>query len=244
MQSTHSNLQIGLSWQGGSAEYGAYEAALLRRAAASGIQLTIAWLGGQDRPFLSSALPGLHGLCLTGGADVEPWRYGNADAAGVCHTDAVRDATEWALLEHVQRKPLPVLAICRGAQLLNAFHGGTLIPDLAERNAAHRAPPEKQHEVQIIAGTRLAEISGLDKAIVNSSHHQAVDVLAPRFSISARAADGTIEAFEARDHSEPFALAVQWHPEKMAQGLSLSDGVFDAFLAATQKHSGPARATR
>ena len=230
MQGVRTRVRIGCSWHGGASEYDAYATALQRRAEALGIAVSVLWLAGRDRPFQPSALAGLHGLCLTGGEDVEPARYGRSDAAALCRINTSRDATEWTLLEHARRLPLPTLAICRGAQLLNVFHGGTLIPDLGERNAIHRATPRREHTVDVIAGTTLARLLGAGTAVVNSSHHQAVDSLAPQFRVAAQAPDGTIEAFEPRDDFGTLTLAVQWHPERMAEGLPLSDALLDFLI--------------
>jgi gamma-glutamyl-gamma-aminobutyrate hydrolase PuuD len=225
-------LRIGLSWHGGDADYDAYEQALQRRAEALGIPIAIVWLAGVDRPTRSEMLPELDGICFTGGEDVEPSRYGRADAAALCSTNPERDSVEWSLLEALERKPPPLLAICRGAQLINVFHGGTLIPDLGDLNTAHRAPPEKAHNVHVLQGTMLAAAVGSGRALTNSSHHQAVDVLATDFCVAARAGDGTIEAFERTDGDAPFTLAVQWHPELMPSHLKLSEGPLDAFIQA------------
>lgn len=229
-------VRIGLSWHGGEAEYDTYECALLRKSRALGVPVSTTWLAGSERPSLAALLPTLDGIVLTGGEDVEPYRYGRADAAGVCECNPLRDATEWALLEDLQGLPVPTLAICRGAQLLNVFHGGTLVPDLSELNRTHRAPPEKEHDVEILAGTTLSAITSLPLARANSSHHQAVDRLAESYRVGARAVDGTIEAFEAARPEVPFTLAVQWHPERMPADSVLAHSVLSGFLrAAVQK---------
>lgn len=232
-------VRIALSWHGDQPEYEAYERALRQRAEALGIPIALDWLAGTGRPTRTHIVKQFDGICFTGGEDVEPARYGRADAAAVCRTNPNRDATEWGILEALDGHPLPLLGICRGAQLLNVFHGGTLIPDLAALNAAHRAPPEKEHEVCIVARTKLAELGGAGSAVVNSSHHQAVEQLAPHFRICATAHDGTIEAFEGADAAAAFMLAVQWHPELMALDLPLSGRVLDGFLlAATEVPRG------
>ena len=198
--------------------------------------MEIFWLAGRDRPLRTDVLPRLDAVCFTGGADVAPERYGRPEAAAVCRVEAERDAIEFALLEHFARRPVPMLGICRGAQILNVFHGGTLIPDLGDKVAVHRAEPRQQHEVYIEPGTALARMCGVTAGVTNSSHHQAVDRVADGFRISARAADGTVEAYErAEPDSQPFFLAVQWHPEGMAPGLALADSVLDALLSAAAR---------
>ncbi len=211
-------------------EYDAYESAFKRRAEALGIPVSIIWLAGKHNP-TPADLPHLDGICFTGGEDVEPHRYGRSDASALCATNPERDAIELALLEQAERRALPLLAICRGAQLLNVFHGGTLIPDLDARNDAHRAPPEKEHEVEIVPGTVLGSLAGLG-GTTNSSHHQAVDNLAQAFRLSAMAGDGTIEAFETPTAWQRFVVAVQWHPETMPAGAPLADPILDGLLQA------------
>lgn len=227
--------RIGLSYHGGKPAYDAYASALERRAKALGAPIELVWLARHDRDLDTNALAEVDAICLTGGPDVDPARYGRADATAVCTVDDRRDAIEWAILEALERHPRPLLAICRGAQILNVFQGGTLIPDLGDLNPAHRTEPFAHHSVEIAPGTLLSEIAGVAGEQVNSSHHQAVAQVAPGYRVSALAPDGTAEAFElAKPEGEPFQLAVQWHPERMNEGDLLSDVVLDAFLAAAR----------
>lgn len=236
-------LRIGLSYHNADESYDAYATALERRAAALGLAIEVLWLAGKARPAQIEALDSLHGVCLTGGADVDPATYGRADALEVCKVDAERDSVEWQILERLAMRPVPVLAICRGAQIFNVFHGGTLVPDLGDLNATHRGSPIKAHAVSVEAGTVLAACVGAGIGETNSSHHQAVERVAGGFRVTARALDGTIEAFEPTEPAaRPFTLAVQWHPELMAAGLPLADGVLDGFLRAVSLDAGPAKA--
>lgn len=230
-----SGMRIGLSYHGGDHDYDAYPEALHRRAAALDMTLETVWLAGSGRAAQIDALGEIDAIVFTGGADVEPHRYGHADDEGACKTQPDRDKAEWEMLERLRNRPLPVLAICRGAQIVNVFHGGTLVPDLGARNVIHsREEGERRvHDVHIVGGTRLHVIADALGGLVNTSHHQAVDELAEAFRISAWSPDGVIEAFEpARPQSQPFLLAVQWHPEGMDPGLPLADKVLDAFLRA------------
>jgi putative glutamine amidotransferase len=224
-------MRIGISYHGGDSDYEAYPSALHRRAQALGVRIDTVWLAGTHLPLQLDAVDRIEALVLTGGPDVEPHRYGRPDASGLCSSSPERDAAEWAILERARR--IPMLAICRGAQLLNVFHGGTLIPDLADANPVHKRSDEtwRLHEVTIESGTRLHEIAGRLSAVVNSSHHQAVDRLAPAFRVSAMH-NGIVEAFEPAEAAEAFTLAVQWHPEAMEPGQPLCDRVLDALLSA------------
>lgn len=225
-------MQIGLSYHNGTPSYDAYAAALERRARELGIQMRVVWLAGRNRELDTDELARTDAICLTGGADVDPARYGRPDAAALCTIDSRRDEIEWAILEDLAGRPRPVLAICRGAQLLNVFHGGSLIPDLGELNETHRPASETNHAVEILPFTLLERLAGgAGPGTINSSHHQAVEKLASVFRLSALADDGTVEAYEWREQANrPFLLAVQWHPERMAAGERLADAVLDAFL--------------
>lgn len=209
----------------------AYEYALNRRAQILGLPVEIFVAASPNKPYEPGGLERADGVCFTGGPDVAPEHYGRSDAAELCVTDSPRDRAEFAMLAELNVRARPVLAICRGAQILNVANGGTLVPDLAERNAAHRAPPEKRHGIRTEVGSRLSAMAP-QAGTVNSRHHQAVERLAEPFRPSARADDGTLEAYEFRDpDARPFFLAVQWHPELMEDG-PFSSGIFDAFLRA------------
>lgn len=232
-------IRIGLSYRARDA-YDIYARALVRRGHSNGVEVRPVWLAGPDRPLQREELAALAGVVLTGGADVEPQRYGFSDPRGLCSAEPARDAEEWALLEHLRDRPVPLLAICRGAQLLNVFYGGSLIPDLGELNAMHRGRKHQLHWVEVAPGTQLASIVGAGPGRANSSHHQAVERLAKPFVVNARATDGTIEGYERPVAIErSFTLAVQWHPEEMKPGLPLADGVLDALLRASMSPLSP-----
>lgn len=229
-------MRIGLSYHGGDSDYDVYPRALTRRAAALGIDLETVWLAGRHFPSQVDALKTMDAVLFTGGPDVEPNRYGREDAAAACRCDPERDALEWTMLERLRERPLPMLAICRGAQLLNVFNGGTLTPDLGSQNAVHqRVTAEwRLHDVSIRPASLLHEIAGALGGLVNSSHHQAVDRLAEGFRTTACSRDEVVEAFEPTRRRGPFSLAVQWHPEAMEPGLPLADRVLDAFLTSVE----------
>lgn len=225
-------MRIGLSYHGGDHDYDVYPQALHRRAEILGITIETAWLAGSGQETRLDLLAELDAVVFTGGADVEPHRYGFADPNGLCKSKPERDAVEWEMLERLRKRPLPMLAICRGAQILNVFHGGSLAADLADKNTVHRrdADQPRQHRVRISEGSLLHRLAGAAAGTVNSSHHQAVERLAGGFRVGALSTDGVIEAFEPADGGGPFLLAVQWHPEAMAPGQPLADRVLDALL--------------
>lgn len=185
-------------------------------------------------PFAAEASRGIaeaEGLLLTGGSDIDPRFYGQQPDRALGETDPERDAYELELLTLADRTGLPVLAICRGMQLVNVHRGGTLIQHLAqsERHRRRDTPASAAvHPVVISAGSRLQEILGADQAQVNSRHHQAVDRLGAGLAISARdAEDGVVEAIE--DPSHTFLVAVQWHPEDQAPVDEVQRRLFTAF---------------
>jgi putative glutamine amidotransferase len=168
-------------------------------------------------PAIPALLDRVDGICLSGGPDLHPDAYGAAAHAELGPTEPRLDAFELALARAADERDMPILAICRGMQVLNVARGGTLhqhLPDVVGDAVTHRqpgAPGEPIHPVSVAAGSRLAGILGHRHVRVNSFHHQAVDVLGERLTITARAADGTVEAFESAGSG--FVLGVQWHAE-------------------------------
>jgi putative glutamine amidotransferase len=159
------------------------------------------------------ALDGVAGLVLTGGEDVEPKRYKAAPHAKLGTVDPARDVVELALIAAAWARRLPLLAICRGMQVLNVALGGTLFQDLAsERPGGVRHDGDgARHGLTIERGSTMCAVLGATTLNVNSRHHQAVKDLASELLATAWAEDGVIEGAEAKDGHR--VLAVQWHPE-------------------------------
>lgn len=151
----------------------------------------------------------LDGLVLTGGADVEPERYGHDNTAS--DTEPRRDEVEFALFEVALGDALPVLGICRGLQLINVHQGGTLEQHVPEHSRYDLAPHEESHVLTFTPGSELHRLYG-DTAQVNSLHHQAVGQVGTGVSVTAVAEDGTVEGIELAGMP---VIAVQWHPEMM-----------------------------
>ena len=171
-------------------------------------------------------------VLLSGGRDVAPDRYG-ADphpATGVAHPD--RDVAELAVLDRALELGLPVLGVCRGAQLLNVAFGGTLhqhLPDVVGHDGHNPTPGEfNDVDVRLDPAGRVGSAVG-PHVRVRCHHHQAVDALAPNLVATGWAADGTVEAVE--DAARPFVVGVQWHPEEDAADIRL----FAALLAAAAR---------
>ncbi|WP_239003814.1 gamma-glutamyl-gamma-aminobutyrate hydrolase family protein [Nocardia panacis] len=171
----------------------------------------------------------LDGLVLTGGADVDPARYGAAPAPRLGELRPDRDESEFHLFAMARAAGLPVLAICRGLQVVNAAMGGTLFQHLPEvvGHEEHSGGPGSYTvtTVQVDPDSRVSGIVGVEVK-ANCHHHQAIDRLAEGLVAVGRAADGTIEAAESP--TEPFLVGVQWHPESDAS----DDRLMRALVAA------------
>lgn len=162
----------------------------------------------------------VHGLVLSGGEDVTPSLYGSERGPNATENDLARDQFELDLIVKAIDKGIPILAICRGIQILNVACGGTLVPDLPEVDGFCHAtasvePHVRRHQVVIDPGSNLGRVLSADadsegSLTVNSYHHQAIDSPGENLRIVARAFDGTVEGVE---RTEPPIIGVQWHPE-------------------------------
>ena len=177
-------------------------------------------------------------LILTGGADVNPALYGEPPHPNLGTTSDVRDRWELALVLAARATNTPVLAICRGAQILNVALGGALYQDLpSQRPSEINHDPElprstRSHAVQIEADSRLASAVSETQIRTNSVHHQAISRVAEELRTVACAPDGVIEAIESPADSPWWCLAVQWHPEDLiADEKPWDRDIFNALAA-------------
>jgi putative glutamine amidotransferase len=180
-------------------------------------------------------LDSVGGLLLTGGEDIDPERYGATPHPKLGEINPTRDATELALLQAGRQRRRPVLAICRGIQLLNVAYGGTLFQDLPTEHPSaveHDSPHDRtarSHDVTITPGSRLAAATGSTEMAVNSYHHQSVMRVGTGLHVTAVAPDGVIEGVEV-DDPHWWVLSVQWHPEDLTTDARAWDrGIFKAF---------------
>jgi putative glutamine amidotransferase len=175
-------------------------------------------------------LDAVAGLVLTGGEDLDPARYGEARHPKLEETDDARDQVELALYRAARERRLPILAICRGIQLVNVAEGGTLYQDLASQHPSTvtHAGPAAWHALRVEPGSLLERTTG-HPSIVNSRHHQAVKALAPTLRAVAWAEDGVVEGVELTDPGCGWLLAVQWHPED-----DVETGLFEGFAGAVR----------
>lgn len=174
------------------------------------------------------------GLLLPGGGDMDPKFYGQARIPACGEPNLLRDAAEPLLLRAFLAADKPVLGICRGIQVMNAVLGGDLYQDIKPfEHLPHNGHWAKVHTVTVRRGTLLSRILGQDTVLVNSQHHQAVDRVAPGFTLAALSEDGIVEAIEKPDAR--FCLGVQWHPEWLSDADPAMQGLFDAFVNACSK---------
>jgi putative glutamine amidotransferase len=231
-------LHIGISFvKKNDPHYGNYRNAILNAAKALSYEVDITDL--PDHPEMISEIDG---IVFTGGADVDPARYGKPELRVSCkNIEDDRDAIEFEFADKADKRGLPILGICRGLQLLHVHYGGTLIADLeASGKLPHTriGSEDRRHEVHIEPGTLLKKITRVFDGEVTSAHHQAIDELAPGLEISAKSSvDNVIEAVEWIDKSKkPYFMAVQWHPERMGFDETLSGPVFENFLSNVAAH--------
>jgi putative glutamine amidotransferase len=177
-------------------------------------------------------------LLLTGGADIDPSLYGEERHPEVKAVYPERDRFELALCREALRRDLPVLAICRGHQVLNVATGGTLVQDIPSQVPGARAHEsdgerwETTHEVEILPATRLREILGKERVAVNSFHHQSVKQLGRDLVLSARSTDGVVEGIEMPRDRRRFVVGVQWHPESFWDHPPGFQPLFEALVQA------------
>lgn len=179
------------------------------------------------------------GFLFTGGADVNPERYGEEKKPTCGDIQYYRDELEFTAFRLIKDTPKPILGICRGMQFLNVALGGTLYQDLPTENPTevpHRQREAKYsllHNVQVVADTPLYAVAQTPKMLANSFHHQAVKTLGKGLEIMALADDGIIEAVYAPD--KKFLRAYQWHPERLVDADEQNRLLFVEFITACQK---------
>lgn len=182
----------------------------------------------------------LDGLMLSGGGDLDPRIYGMEPQAVIRNPSPKRDEWEISLVNAAIEAGKPLLAICRGVQVLNVALGGTLHQEISSLNTGIGHEGEGcSHFVDLAGPSRLRRIVGLDGLRVNSSHHQAIDQLGHDLVVVGRSRDGLIEAVEHRDR--PFVIGVQWHPERSYEVDPASRSIFRAFIRECAKGFGCGR---
>ena len=188
-----------------------------------------------------------NGLILTGGEDVLPAYYGEADELSRCSTNPSRDTLEFALIKKALELKIPIVGICRGQQILNVSQGGTLIVDIPSdygKKIVHQQADYLQcfHNVNTVKGSLLKQICKADSGMVTSNHHQAVKKIAKSFKVAAYANDSIIESIQWRNpKGKSFLIAVQWHPERMDTLSPLSMPIARRFIKEATQYSAKKR---
>ncbi|MCE1177798.1 MAG: gamma-glutamyl-gamma-aminobutyrate hydrolase family protein [Micrococcales bacterium] len=200
--------------------------------AAGGEPLVLHGLGRDPADGLGDRLERFGGVLVPGGADLDPALYGQEPIAETTGVVSFQDLLDVAVTQEVVARRLPTLAICRGMQVLNVVCGGTLVQDLPESSVSHRNAP---HLASVIEGSRLADIVRTGTVEVSSYHHQAVDRLGTSLVVSARAADGVVEAVE---HTAADILGVQWHPEDLHDSSPTDAALFADLVERARRKDG------
>jgi len=199
----------------------------------------VARAGGLPLPLVASGadpeelVATLDGLVLTGGGDLDPACYGEEAVEQVYGVDRERDDFEFALLAAAEARGVPVLAICRGLQLVNVSRAGTLIQHVDDPEVHWQTAPshEGAHTVTIQSDSALAGMVGPDELLVNSYHHQAIGRLGSGLRVVADSG-GLPEAFETTDG---LVIGIQWHPEQMIEHHPRQLALFEAFIRAAHQ---------
>jgi putative glutamine amidotransferase len=208
--------------------------------AAGGTPVHISLIPEPD--YIASVMGQLDGVLLPGSdSDVDPVRYGREPHPLLGNVHPIKDATDLLLLDELEKRRLPLLAICFGMQILNVHRGGTLIQDIPSQmpeaiKHEQGAPRERpSHRVRLLEGSKLAGLANGDEALVNSHHHQAIETVGRDLVAAAWTSDGLIEALE-DPREDRFAMAVQWHPELGWEQDSFSLALFDSFVSEARQY--------
>lgn len=197
-----------------------------------------------DKTTLRTLYDQMDGLLLAGGGDLDPARYGEAPHPNLLDVDVLRDRVETIMTQWALAEGKPLLAICRGIQMLNVTAGGTLyqdVPTMRPTNLTHqwhllRPRHYRAHPVDVTPNTRLARALGATRVLVNSLHHQAIKDVAPGFVVNATASDGLIEGIESPNGT--YVVGVQWHPEVLAIEDPAMRQIFVSFVEAAREYRG------
>ena len=207
--------------------------------AAGGAPVHISLIPRAD--YISTVMDGLDGVLLPGSdSDVDPLRYGAEPHPNLGSVHAVKDETDLLVLEEIERRALPLFAICFGMQVLNVSRGGTLIQDIGSQlpgTIKHQQGPPRDrpsHAIRLASPSLLESLAENQRVVVNSHHHQAVENIGRNLVATAWSSDGLVEALE-DTRADRFALAVQWHPEIGWKDDPFSQALFNRFIAVSRE---------
>jgi putative glutamine amidotransferase len=186
--------------------------------------------------YIDTVVEDLDGILLPGSdSDVDPLRFGQQPHPELGTVQAIKDQTDLLVIDVLERKRIPLFAICYGMQILNVSRGGTLIQDIKSQVPDaikhEQGPPRDRpsHSIRLLENTRIAGIAGAVDAVVNSHHHQAIESVGADLIATAWTTDGVIEAME-DPRPDRFVMAVQWHPELGWETDGLSQRLFRKFV--------------
>ena len=193
------------------------------------------------RDYMAAVMAELDGVLLPGSdSDIDPLRYGAEPHPHLGSVHPVKDETDLLVLEEVEKRGLPLFAICFGMQALNVFRGGTLVQDIPAQlpkaiNHQQGSPRDRpSHAIKLEKGSLLSALAQEESALVNSHHHQAVEKVGRDLVATAWTSDGLIEGVEDSRQAR-FAVGVQWHPELGWKDDPLSQALFERFIVATKE---------
>jgi len=202
--------------------------------AAGGLPVNIPLIPRAD--YIAGVMDSVDGVLLPGSdSDMDPQRYGHEPHPQLGSVHPLKDETDLLVLAEIEKRRLPLFAICYGIQSLNVSRGGTLIQDIASQSPKamkheQGVPRDRHsHRVRILEDSMLGKLAGSENAPVNSHHHQAIETLGRELVATAWASDGIVEAVE-DPRSDRFVLGVQWHPELGWEKDELSRALFDRFV--------------
>ena len=188
----------------------------------------------ENEEVIKAQMEMIDGLLLSGGQDVAPKNYGEEPTPKLGDIFPERDDFEYGLLKSALEAKKPVLGICRGSQIINTYFNGSLYQDLSYigkdvlKHNQVNSPSMVTHSVTIDKSSKLFDIFGEEKIMVNSFHHQAVKKVGEGLVKTAKAPDGIVEAIEKTDY--PFLVAVQWHPEMLHNSVDMMNKLFLRFI--------------
>ncbi|MDT4967962.1 MAG: putative glutamine amidotransferase [Acidobacteriota bacterium] len=195
-------------------------------------------------PYIEALMENLDGILLPGSdSDVDPLRYGREPHQKLGSVHPLKDETDLLVLQEIEYRKMPLLAICFGMQVLNVSRGGTLIQDIGSQlpdAITHQqgAPRDRRsHKARLLDGSMLARLADEDSVLVNSHHHQAIETIGRELIATAWTSDGLVEAVE-DPRADRFALGVQWHPEIGWEEDEFSRKLFEQFVGASRKYGG------
>jgi putative glutamine amidotransferase len=188
----------------------------------------------EDDKVVAETMSYVDGLLLSGGHDICPLVYGEEPKQGIGPVWPERDHFDMLLLKIAEKRRIPIMGICRGHQIVNVYHGGTIFQDLKYdkncyiKHSQNQDPATATHTVNIEKNSRFAKIIGATKLVTNTHHHQTVNKVGKGLTVVARAEDGTVEALEATNY--PYLQTYQFHPEMMSVNNDKAKLLFKDFV--------------